>query len=98
MRISRNNLLTSLTLAFGLILNSFSLAHSVEFGQDATGDPNAVKVGGGSGFLYSERIVLTVGHVIGGTGGIDYWERNGFIPTPGIVTLDGAKQYKVKKV
>ena len=38
---------------------------AVEFGQDATGDPNAVKVGGGSGFLYSERIVLTVGHVIG---------------------------------
>ena len=38
----------------GLTLNNVSLANSVEFGQDATGDPNAVKVGGGSGFLYSE--------------------------------------------
>jgi hypothetical protein len=91
-------LLTSSILIFGQILSSALPAHSVEFGQDATGDPNAVKVGGGSGFLYSERIVLTVGHVIGGTGGIDYWERNGVIRTPGIVTLDGAKQYKVKKV
>jgi hypothetical protein len=47
------------------MLNNSSLAHSVEFGQDATGDPNAVKVRGGSGFLYSERIIITVGHVIG---------------------------------
>jgi len=28
------------------MLNSSSLAQSVEFGQDATGDPNAVKVRG----------------------------------------------------
>jgi hypothetical protein len=91
-------LLASSILIFVQILSGALPAHSVEFGQDATGDPNAVKVGGGSGFLYSERIVLTVGHVIGGTGGIEYWERNGVIHTPGIVTLDGAKQYKVKKV
>lgn len=83
---------------FGLILNSVSLAHSVEFGQDATGDPNAVKVGQGSGFLFSERIVLTVGHVIERTGGIAYWERDGVIYSPGIVTVDGQKTYKVKKV
>lgn len=75
-----------------------SLAQSVEFGQDATGDPNAVKVGGGSGFLFSERIVLTVGHVIDGTGGVAFWERNGVIYSPGIVTVDGQKTYKVKKV
>ena len=73
---------------------------AVEFGQDATGDPNAVKVGGGSGFLYSERIVLTVGHVIGAEnpGAVPYWEREGVIYNPGIVTITGQKQYKVKKV
>jgi hypothetical protein len=73
-------------------------AYSVEFGQDATGDPNAVKVGGASGFLYSERIVLTVGHVIESTGGIALWERNGVIYQPGIVTIAGQKGYKVKQV
>jgi hypothetical protein len=85
---------------FGLILNNSSLAHSVEFGQDATGDPNAVKVRGGSGFLYSERIIITVGHVIGDeiNQGIAYWERDGVIYRPGIVTIAGEKQYKVKKV
>ena len=100
MRVSRNNLLTSLTLVFGIILNSYSTAHSVEFGQDATGDPNAVKVRGGSGFLYSERIIFTVGHVIGDeiNQGIAYWEREGVIYQPGIVTIAGEKQYKVKKV
>ena len=38
---------------------------AVEFGQDATGDPTAVKVRGASGFLYSERIVITVAHIFG---------------------------------
>jgi hypothetical protein len=100
MRISRNNLLISITLAIGLITSNISLAQSVEFGVDATGDPNAVKVGGGSGFLYSERIVLTVGHVIGAEnpGAVPYWEREGVIYNPGIVTIAGQKQYRVKKV
>ena len=87
-----------LTISLLLTLVPAFSSSAVEFGQDATGDPNAVKVSGGSGFLYSERIVLTVGHVIDNTGGIDYWERNGVIYSPGIVTLDGQKQYKVKKV
>ena len=91
-------------IAFILSLLIFSggltstLAHSVEFGQDATGDTNAVKVGQGSGFLFSERIVLTVGHVIERTGGIAYWEREGVIYSPGIVTVYGQKTYRVKKV
>lgn len=93
MRLSRNNLLSSLTLVFGLILNSVSLAHSVEFGQDATGDPNAIAVEGSSGFLYSERLVFTAAHVIVGVGEttveesmrrIAYWERDGFVYAPGI--------------
>lgn len=100
MRISRKNLFTSITLSVGLLLSSVSMAQSVEFGVDATGDPNAVKVGGGSGFLYSERIVLTVAHVIGAEnpGAIPYWEREGVIYNPGIVTIAGQKQYRVKKV
>ena len=93
-------LLTSSILIFGQILSSALPAHSVEFGQDATGDPNAVKVRGGSGFLYSERIVLTVGHVIGAEDprAVPYWESEGVIYNPGIVTIAGQKQYKVKKV
>lgn len=98
MRIKWSILLTSLILTIGQFLSGALPAHSVEFGQDATGDPNAVKVGGGSGFLFSERIVLTVGHVIDNTGGIAYWERDGVIYNPGIVTVDGQKTYKVKKV
>lgn len=73
------------------------MAQSVEFGQDATGDSNAVKVSGASGFLYSERIVLTVGHVIESTGGIAWWERDGVIYRPGIVKIAGKKNIKLNK-
>ena len=98
MQVTRNKILLTLTFVLGLILNNTSLANSVEFGQDATGDPNAVKVGGASGFLYSERIVLTVGHVIESSGGLAYWESNGGIYKPGIVSISGQKRYGVKKV
>lgn len=90
-----------LGICISLVTLHLSIPSSaVEFGQDATGDPNAVKVGGGSGFLYSERIVLTVGHVIGAEhpGAVTYWESQGVIYDPGIVTIAGQKQYKVKKV
>jgi hypothetical protein len=98
MRNSVRILFTSLIIIFGQILSGALSAHSVEFGQDATGDPNAVKVGGASGFLYSERIILTVGHVIESSGGLAYWESNGGIYKPGIVTISGQKRYGVKKV
>ena len=100
MRKSAIAFLTSCILILGQVFSPVLPAHSVEFGQDATGDPNAVKVGGGSGFLYSERIVLTVGHVIGAEnpGAVPYWESEGVIYNPGIVTIAGQKQYKVKKV
>jgi len=81
-----------------MILSNLSLAQSVEFGQDATGDPNAVKVSGASGFLYSERIVLSVGHVIESTGGLAWWDRDGVIYRPGIAKIAGEKRYKVKQV
>jgi hypothetical protein len=95
--VKRSISLFSSILIFAQILCGLP-AHSVEFGQDATGDPNAVKVGGASGFLYSERIVITVGHVIESTGGLAYWERDGVIYNPGIVSVDWQKPYKVKKV
>ena len=91
-------LVTSLTLFFGQALSIAAPAYSVEFAQDATGDPNAVKVGGASGFLYSDRIVFTAAHVIDSTGGVDYWEKEGVIYTPGIVSVVGQKTYKAKKV
>ena len=81
MRISRNNLLTSLTLVLGLILSNVSLAQSVEFGQDATGDPNVVRINGGaSGFLYSDRLVFTAAHNFDGS---ESWSNLGFVNAPG---------------
>jgi len=87
-----------IAIIFSSLLFSSSPSVAVEFGQDATGDSNAVKVGGASGFLYSERIVITVGHVIDNTGGLAYWERSGVIYKPGIASIAGQKGYKVKKV
>lgn len=89
--------LLSLFVSLFLIL-PIPFSNAVEFGQDASGDPNAVKVGGASGFLYSERIVITVGHVIDNTGGLARWEREGVIYKPGIVNIAGQKEFKVKKV
>jgi len=85
----------SIAMLFSLITNSSS---AVEFGQDATGDTNAVNVGGASGFLYSDRIVFTAAHVIESTGGLEYWEKEGVIYSPGIVRTVGAKTYKAKKI
>ena len=106
-RIRARILFTSLIIIFGQILSGALSAHSVEFGQDATGDPNAMDVQGPSGFLYSDRIVFTAAHVIVGveettpeeaTKRIAYWERDGFVYAPGIGNRVGQKKYRVKKV
>jgi hypothetical protein len=86
-----------LGLLFLLTISSVP-SYAVEFGQDATGDSNVMKVGGSSGFLYSERIVITVGHVVEWSGGVDYWERYGVVYKPGIASIAGQKPYRVKKV
>ena len=92
-------ILKVLGICISLVTLHLSVPSSaVEFGQDATGDPNAVKVGGASGFLYSDRIVFTAAHVIDSTGGVDYWEKEGVIYAPGIVSVVGQKRYKAKKV
>ena len=96
MRISRKNLLASLTLVFGLILNNVSLAQSVEYGQDATGDPNAVWVMGASGFLYSDRIVFTAAHVIDVLG--DKFVNEAYLFAPGVKSGPDQKRYFVQKV
>jgi len=89
-----------------LILNS-SPSLAVEFGQDATGDPNAISTRYSSGFLYSERIVLTAAHIIVGGGEttleemkkqIAYWEQDQFVYAPGIGDRMNQKIYKIKKV
>jgi len=98
-----------LMLVVAISCGSFSLnnARAVEFGQDATGDPNVIDVQGSSGFLYSDRIVFTAAHVIVGveettleesTKRIANWETNGFVYSPGIGNRVGQKRYKVKKV
>ena len=98
MRFSRNNLLASLTLVFGLILHSVPLAHSVELGQDATGDPNAVHIQGNtSGFLYSERIILTAAHVLNQLRIQPNGDTDGFVFAPGLADKSNAKRYKIIK-
>ena len=92
MRISRNNLLTSLALVLGLILNNVSTAQSVEYGQDATGDPNAVWVMGASGFLYSDRIVFTAAHTI------EYFGDAGYLFAPGVKNGPDNKKYFAQKI
>jgi hypothetical protein len=94
-----------LGLAISLLLSLVVVTPSsaVEFGADATGDPTAVKVRGASGFLYSERIVITVAHIFGNNynetlRSISNFEREGVIYSPGIVTIAGQKGYRVKKI
>ncbi len=94
-----------LGLVISLLLSLVAVTPSsaVEFGADATGDPTAVKVRGASGFLYSERIVITVAHIFGNNynetlRSISNFEREGVIYSPGIVTIAGQKGYRVKKI
>ena len=82
-----------------------SPSHAVEFGEDATGDPNAIKIDGSSGFLFSDRIVFTAAHLFDGFSSTDtrekriaYWENEGVVYSPGIGDRAGQKQFRVKKV
>jgi hypothetical protein len=83
---------------FGLILNNVSLAQSVEYGQDATGDPNAVRIiaTGSSAFLYSDRIVFTAAHVIEVLG--DNFAKEAYLFAPGVKSGPDQKKYLVQKV
>jgi V8-like Glu-specific endopeptidase len=73
-------------------------ANSVEFGQDATGDPNAVNIQGyASGFLYSERIIFTAAHVLDEFKIQSNGDTNGFVFAPGVVDKTNEKRYKIIK-
>jgi hypothetical protein len=67
-------------------------AQGVEFGQDATGDPNAVWVMGASGFLYSDRIVFTAAHTI------EYFGDTGYLFAPGVKNGSDNKKYWPQKI
>lgn len=67
-------------------------ADGVEFGQDATGDPNAVWVMGASGFLYSDRIVFTAAHTA------DYFGEAGYLFAPGVKNGPDNKKYLAQKI
>jgi hypothetical protein len=70
-------------------------AEGVEYGQDATGDPNAVWVMGASGFLYSDRIVFTVAHTI------EYFGNDlnaSYLYAPGVKIGSDQKKYFAQKI
>jgi hypothetical protein len=71
-------------------------AEGVEFGQDATGDPNAVWVMGASGFLYSDRIVFTAAHTVEFFG--DNFARDAYLFAPGVKNGPNNKRYFAQKV
>lgn len=85
----RNKLLV-LILAISLLTPV--RAEGVEFGQDATGDPNAVWVMGASGFLYSDRIVFTAAHTI------EYFGNAGYLFAPGVKNGSDNKKYFAQKI
>ena len=98
MRIRSSAHLTSIFLVFGLILSTSLPANSVEFGQDATGDPNAVHIQGNtSGFLYSERIIFTAAHVLNQLRIQPNGDTDGFVYAPGLSDKTNAKRYKIIK-
>ena len=71
-------------------------AQGVEFGQDATGDPNAVRMnGGGSAFLYSDRLVFTAAHNFDGS---ENWPNLGFVNAPGVLSTSDQKKYNIHKI
>jgi len=84
------------TLLFSLIAVTSTFA--VEFGQDATGDPNAVHIQGNtSGFLYSERIILTAAHVLNQLRIQPNGDTQGFVYAPGLADKTNAKKYQIIK-
>jgi hypothetical protein len=67
-------------------------AEGVEYGQDATGDPNAIWVMGASGFLYSDRIVFTAAHTA------DYLGEASYLFEPGVKVGPDNKKYFAQKI
>jgi hypothetical protein len=85
-----------LVLILSISLLAPMRAEGVEFGQDATGDPNAVWIMGSSGFLYSDRIVFTAAHVIDVFG--DNFVNAAYLFAPGVKNAFDQKRYMAQKV
>jgi hypothetical protein len=87
-----------LVLILGISLLLPASAQGVEFGQDATGDPTAVHIQGNtSGFLYSERIILTAAHVLSQLRIQPNGDTDGFAYAPGLADKTVAKRYRIIK-
>jgi hypothetical protein len=88
-----------LAICISLVTLHLSVPSSaVEFGQDATGDPNAVHIqGNSSGFLYSERIILTAAHVLNQIRIQPNGDTQGFVYAPGLADKTNAKRYQIIK-
>jgi hypothetical protein len=71
-------------------------AEGVEYGQDATGDPNAVWMMGSSGFLYSDRIVFTAAHSVDFLG--DDFANTAWLLAPGVKNGFDQKRYRIQKI
>lgn len=73
-------------------------AEGVEYGQDATGDPNAIRITGtgSSAFLYSDRIVFTAAHVVDVLG--DNFVKEAYLFAPGVKSGPDQKRYLIQKV
>ena len=71
-------------------------AEGVEFGQDATGDPNAVWMMGASAFLYSDRIVFTAAHSVDFLG--DDFANTAWLLAPGVKNGWDQKKYRIQKI
>jgi hypothetical protein len=73
-------------------------AEGVEYGQDATGDPNAIRITGtgSSAFLYSDRIVFTAAHVVDVLG--DNFVKDAYLFAPGVKSGPDQKRYLIQKV
>ena len=87
-----------LLLAVSISCTSFSIsnAEAVEFGQDATGDTNAIYIQGKtSGYLYSDRIVITAAHVLDQYDLNRPLENQAFVYLPGISNTINAKQIPI---
>ena len=91
--------LTIVASVLSLALLAPMNAQGVEYGQDATGDPNAVRlmVYRSSGFLYSDRIVFTVAHLFDVVA-TDSFEKEAYLLAPGVKSGPDQKKYWVQKV
>ena len=84
-------------LLFTLLFPTTS-SSAVEFGQDATGDPNAVQIQGNtSGFLFSERIIFTAAHVLKQLAIQPNGDTYGFVYAPGLADKTFEKKYQIIK-